>query len=81
MIVVYHDSCSINVSEKLTQGSRFTRLTRLARAARLVLPTLLYLQTLSVIFFFSFIVSMLFYAGIMQWVILKMGWMLRVAIQ
>ena len=63
------------MSEKLTQGSRFTKLTRLA------LPTLLYLQTLSVIFFFSFIVSMLFYAGIMQWVILKMGWMLRVAIQ
>ena len=39
-----------------------------------------YFKTLSVIFFFSFMVSMLFYAGIMQWVIMKMGWMLSVTL-
>ena len=33
-------------------------------------------SALSVIFFFSFMVSMLFYLGALQWVVLKMGWAL-----
>lgn len=32
---------------------------------------------LSVIFFFSMMISMLYYLGIMQWVIFKMGWVLQ----
>lgn len=32
---------------------------------------------LSVIFFFSLMISMLYYLGIMQWVIFKMGWVLQ----
>ena len=45
-----------------------------------VAASVFYFKTLSVIFFFSFMVSMLFYAGIMQWVIMKMGWMLSVTL-
>ena len=37
-------------------------------------------RILSVIFFFSFMVSMLFHLGAMQWMIGKIGWMLKVRI-
>ena len=30
-------------------------------------------KTLSVIFFFSFVVSMLFYVGALQWVVMKVS--------
>ncbi len=33
---------------------------------------------LSVMYFFSFFISMLFYLGWMQWVVVKIGWMLQV---
>ena len=36
-------------------------------------------QVLSVIFFFSFFVSMLFYLGAMQWVVMKLGYLLQVS--
>lgn len=32
---------------------------------------------LSTIFFFSFFISILYYMGTMQWVVMKMGWMLQ----
>ena len=32
---------------------------------------------LSVIYFFSFCTSMLYYLGALQWVVLKLGWLLR----
>merc|ERR1719414_288763 len=35
---------------------------------------------LSVIFFFGFITSMLFYMGYMQWLISKIGWLLQVTV-
>ena len=35
-------------------------------------------KTLSVIYFFSFCVSMLFYLGALQWVVMKLGWLLYV---
>lgn len=38
------------------------------------------LQILSVIFFFSFFVSILYYYGIMQWVVQKIGWLLQISI-
>ncbi len=37
-------------------------------------------KVLSVIFFFSFFVNMLFYVGAMQWIIEKIGWMLQVTV-
>lgn len=38
------------------------------------------LQILSVIFFFSFFVNILYYYGIMQWVVQKLGWLLQVSV-
>ena len=35
-----------------------------------------FFKTLSVIYFFSFCVSMLFYVGALQWVVMKLGWLL-----
>ena len=35
---------------------------------------------LSVIYFFSFCTSMLYYLGALQWVVLKLGWILSVTI-
>jgi len=37
-------------------------------------------KTLSVIYFFSFCVSMLFYLGALQWVVMKLGWLLSVTV-
>lgn len=37
-------------------------------------------KTLSVIYFFSFCVSMLFYWGSLQWVVMKLGWLLSVTV-
>jgi pyrimidine nucleoside transport protein len=37
-----------------------------------------FFKVLSVIYFFSFFISMLFYLGAMQWVIGKIGWLLQV---
>jgi len=37
-------------------------------------------KTLSVIYFFSFCVSMLFYIGALQWIAMKMGWLLSVTV-
>ncbi|TRY80041.1 hypothetical protein TCAL_07561 [Tigriopus californicus] len=37
-------------------------------------------KVLSVIYFLSFLVSMLFYWGAMQWVVAKIGWMLQVTV-
>ena len=35
------------------------------------------LQSLSVVFFLSFIVQILYYYGAMQWVVLNLGWLLQ----
>ncbi|XP_050738242.1 sodium/nucleoside cotransporter 1-like [Eriocheir sinensis] len=37
-------------------------------------------QVLSVILFFSFFIQILYYYGAMQWVVLKLGWLLQVSI-
>lgn len=37
-------------------------------------------KTLSVVYFFSFCVSMLFYLGTLQWMVLKMGWLLYITL-
>lgn len=37
-------------------------------------------KILSIIYFFSFCVSMLFYLGTMQWVVTKLGWLLQVSV-
>ena len=36
-------------------------------------------KSLSVIYFFSFCVSMLFYLGTLQWIVLKLGWLLSIS--
>lgn len=38
------------------------------------------LQILSVIFFFSFFVNILYYYGAMQWVVKKIGWLLQISV-
>ena len=37
-------------------------------------------QVLSIIYFFNFFISMLFYLGAMQWLVVKLGWLLQVLI-
>ena len=37
-------------------------------------------KVLSVIFFFSFFTSMLFYWGVLQWVVMKLGWLLSISV-
>ena len=39
-----------------------------------------FIQILSVTFFFSFTVNILYYYGIMQWVVKKIGWLLQVTV-
>ena len=41
---------------------------------------ILMFQVLSAIYFFGFMVSMLFYLGAIQWLVIKMGWLLQVQI-
>uniref|UniRef100_A0A1B0DND1 Uncharacterized protein n=1 Tax=Phlebotomus papatasi TaxID=29031 RepID=A0A1B0DND1_PHLPP len=38
------------------------------------------LVVLTVIFFFSFMISVLYYLGVMQWVVIKLGWILQVCL-
>lgn len=37
-------------------------------------------QVLSVILFFSFCIQILYYWGVMQWVVIKLGWVLQVTV-
>merc|ERR1711971_174241 len=37
-------------------------------------------KTLSIIYFFSFCVSMMFYLGALQWFVVKIGWLLQVTV-
>ena len=37
-------------------------------------------QVLPVVLYFSFCVSILYYYGIMQWVVVKLGWLLQVTV-
>ena len=37
-------------------------------------------KTLSIIYFFSFMVSMMFYLGALQWLVIKMGWLLSISV-
>ncbi|CAG0898788.1 unnamed protein product, partial [Cyprideis torosa] len=43
-------------------------------------PTIFAFKVLSVIFFFSFCINILYYYGIMQWVVIKVGWLLQVSV-
>ncbi|CAG0919828.1 unnamed protein product [Notodromas monacha] len=38
------------------------------------------MTVLSVIFFFSFVIQMLYYYGVMQWLVAKIGWVLQITI-
>jgi len=37
-------------------------------------------KVLSIIYFFNFMVSILFYLGAMRWVVVKMGWLLQISV-
>ena len=37
-----------------------------------------FFKVLSIIYFFNFFISMLFYLGAMQWLVVKLGWLLQV---
>ena len=37
-------------------------------------------KALSTVYFFSFLVSMLFYWGVLQWFVVKIGWLLQVTV-
>ena len=37
-----------------------------------------FFKVLSIIYFFNFFISMLFYLGAMQWLVQKLGWLLQV---
>jgi nucleoside permease NupC len=37
------------------------------------------LQPLSAIFFLSFTVQILYYYGIMQWIVIKLGWLIQIS--
>lgn len=49
----------------------------LVEKQRLLLINILFYQVLPIIFFFSFIVQVLSYIGVMQWIIMKLGWCLQ----
>lgn len=55
-----------NIAEELNKGDVFQ------------LPFMF--KTLSIIYFFSFCVSMLFYLGALQWLVMKMGWLLSISV-
>ena len=42
--------------------------------------TIVVFKALSTVYFFSFLVSMLFYWGVLQWLVIKIGWLLQVTI-
>jgi pyrimidine nucleoside transport protein len=44
---------------------------------KLILQNCFVLQALSVIFFLSFMVQILYYYGAMQWVVFNLGWLLQ----
>nr|CAH0104896.1 unnamed protein product [Daphnia galeata] len=47
--------------------------------AGIALGSVFAFKILSVIFFFSFFVSILYYYGIMQWIVKKIGWLLQIS--
>ncbi|XP_023322440.1 solute carrier family 28 member 3 [Eurytemora carolleeae] len=42
--------------------------------------TVFFFSVLSIIYFFNFCVAMLFYVGAMQWIVVKLGWILQVTV-
>ncbi|XP_055837691.1 solute carrier family 28 member 3 isoform X2 [Episyrphus balteatus] len=53
------------------EGSRFVY------GERIINDSVFAFATLPVIFFFSFFISILYYLGTMQWIVLKLGWILQ----
>lgn len=44
------------------------------------IPTFYFWQILSVIYFFSFLINLLYYYGAMQWTVEKLGWLLQISV-
>merc|ERR1712106_383319 len=43
-------------------------------------PSIVVFKALSTVYFFSFLVSVLFYWGVLQWFVVKIGWLLQVTV-
>ena len=48
--------------------------------SRHAISSVVVFKALSTVYFFSFLVSMLFYWGVLQWLVIKIGWLLQVTI-
>ena len=66
-------------TETLSNQSLAYNVTQEINAAQSV-PSVVVFSSLSVIYFFSFIVNILFYLGIVQWTTSKIGWVLSMTI-
>ena len=58
-----NQSLAFNVSQDINQAK--------------AVPSVVVFSSLSVIYFFSFVVNILFYLGVIQWVTAKIGWVLN----
>ncbi|XP_064455235.1 sodium/nucleoside cotransporter 2-like [Ornithodoros turicata] len=66
-----------NLTEEQNKTEIFK--SQLFSTAASVAPVFVF-SALPVIFFFSFIVSILYYVGAMQWLVLRVGWLLQVTV-
>ena len=66
-----------SVGDKITTFLAYTEDGSSFVYGRLIADGVFMFKVLSVIFFFSFMTSMFFYMGYMQWIISKIGWLLQ----
>ncbi|XP_064455234.1 sodium/nucleoside cotransporter 2-like isoform X2 [Ornithodoros turicata] len=71
----------MHLGNNLTEEANKTEIlkSQLFSTAASVAPVFVF-SALPVIFYFSFIVSILYYLGAMQWLVLKVGWLLQVTV-
>ena len=65
--------------DNLKNGSVAREVAQAINSSRAV-NTIVVFKALSTVYFFSFLVSMLFYWGVLQWLVIKIGWLLQVTI-
>ena len=65
--------------DKLKNGSVAREVAQAINSQRAI-NTIVVFKALSTVYFFSFLVSMLFYWGVLQWLVIKIGWLLQVTI-
>jgi len=65
--------------DKLKNGTAEYEVAGAINAAQAI-NSIVVFKALSTVYFFSFLVSMLFYWGVLQWLVMKIGWLLQVTI-